>query len=105
MNTDMIYKAIMNMSIKDLENILEAIKELKKCTYKTEEETKHDIDYLLGTSKGYISPLRKMINELKSETDYKPLTSVEIDKLLNISMKDIKNNLIKLDEKIHNNIK
>ena len=104
MYTDMMYKLIMNMSIEDLENFLEGIRELKECTYKTEEETKQDIDYLLGLSKGYISPLRKMINQLKSEADDKPLTLVEIDKLSSISTEDMMNNFRKLDEKMYSSL-
>ena len=101
MYTDMIYKLIMNTSIEDLENILEGIKELKKCTHKTEEETKQDIDYLLETSKGYISPLRKMMMELGNLTDNLPLTLEEIDKLSNISTEDISNNFIKIGEQMY----
>lgn len=104
MYTDMIYKLIMNTSIEDLENILEGIKELKKCTHKTEEETKQDIDYLLETSKGYISPLRKMLMELENLTDDIPLTLAEIDKLSNISTEDMMNNFIKLGEEMHNGL-
>ena len=97
MNTDMICKLIMNMSIEDLEKFIE----LKKCTYKTEEEMKHDINYLLETSKGYVSPLRKRLTELENSIDNKPLTLSEIDKLSSTSMKDMEDIFIKLDKEIY----
>ena len=100
MNTDMMYKLIMNMSIEDLEKLIE----LKKCTYKTEEETKHDIDYLLKTSKGYISPLRKRLMELENLTDDIPLTLDEINKLSNTSTEDMMNNFIILGEQMYNGL-
>lgn len=100
MYTNMIYKAIMNMSIEDLEKLIE----MKKCTYKTEEEAKQDIDYLLETSKGHISPLRKRLMELENLTDDVPLSLAEIDKLSSAKEKDVMETLKKLGEQMYNGL-